>query len=186
MLLEVQEPPDEEVPEVAEDMPVQLLESPFLSGPDHSRQVELLIALEAVDDDFDPIGADAHVRVSLGDLFDGWKLRFEIRSVRHLEEEHDSAPLIPRELLDGLLAVEDVLHGVVLHPADQEARGRVAVLLLHHLSKIIKVMLIVDSEPHFVVLVVSILLILQEVALNVLVLGVWNRQRNHEVGIERD
>ena len=104
----------------------------------------------------------------------------------HLEEEHDSASLELRQLFDGLLAVEQVLHRVVLHPGNEEAAGGIAILLLHHLTKIVQVVLVVDSEPDLVVLVSGVLLVLKEVALDVLVFCVWNWQRNHEEGVEGD
>ena len=77
---------------------MQLLESPIFPYPDHPGQIELLVSLETVEYNLGPVGADPHVRVNLGDFLDWWQLWLQFRW--HLEEQHDSAPLIPRELFD--------------------------------------------------------------------------------------
>lgn len=184
MLLVIVEPPDKQVTEVPEHVPVQFLEGPIFSGPDHSRQVELVITLVTMHNNLNPIGANAHVRIGLGDFFDWWQFGVEFRW--DLEEEHYAASLVPTQLLYRLLAVKNVLQGVVLHPADKETGSRVAVLLLHHLAQVVQIVLIVDSEPDFVVLVRAVLVVLQEIALDVLVFGVRDRQRYHEEGVKGD
>lgn len=79
-----------------------------------------------------------------------------------------------------------MLQRVVLHPADEERGSRVSVLLLHHLTQVVQIVLVVDSEPDFVVLIRAVLLVLQQVSFHVLVLRVWNRQRHHQEGVKGD
>ena len=55
ILFKVFEPSDKEVQEVLENLHVQLLESPILPGPDHSWQVELVIALVNMDYNLHPV-----------------------------------------------------------------------------------------------------------------------------------
>lgn len=61
VLLVIMKPSDKEISEVPKDVPVQLFKCPVLPGPNDSRQVELLHTLEAVNNNFDPISANAHI-----------------------------------------------------------------------------------------------------------------------------
>ena len=161
---------------------MQFLERPVFSRPEHARQVELVHTLETMNDNLNPVGADAHVGIGLGDFFDWWQLGVEI--LRDLEEQHDTASLEPAQLLNSLLAVKNVFQGVVLHPRDKETGSRVPVLLLHHLPEVVQIVLVVDSESDSVVLVRAVLLVLKQVALHVLVFGVWDRKGSHEEGVK--
>jgi len=156
---------------------MQLFQCPILSCPNKSRQVKLLHTLVAVHNYFDPVSADTHIRISLGYLFDWWQLGVEL--VRDLKEKHDATSLELSELLDSLLTIEDMLHSVVLYPWNDETTRLIAILLLHHLTKIIQIVLIVNSEPYFIVLVVLIQVILKKVALNILIFCTWNWQSDH-------
>lgn len=54
-------------------MPVNFLEGPVFARPDDARQIELIHALVAVHNNLDPVAADAHVGVSLGDFLNRWQ-----------------------------------------------------------------------------------------------------------------
>ena len=159
VLLVILEPPDEEITEVFEYVPMQLLQCPILPCPNQSRQIKFLHTLKAMYDDFHPVRANPHIRISLRNLFYRWQNRIEL--IWNLKEKHNATSLVSCKLLNSLLAVENMLHCIVLYPGNDEAARFVAILLLHHQSQIIQIVLIVYSEPNFVILIGLIQLILE-------------------------
>jgi len=113
-------PSDQEVLGILEELKMSLLQSPVLSYPDKSWQVqEPGLVSENMNWNLYPSRIDSIVRIVLLDLLDGWKLRFEFRW--DLEEQKNSLSLISK-VFDTLLVVENMNKLVVTDPGNEEAR----------------------------------------------------------------
>lgn len=99
-----------------EELVVQLLQRPIFANPDYSGQVEVVNSVFDVNNEFGPFITNSHVGISPWYPLDRWQ--FRLKFFWNLEEKHDSASLELSKLFDGLLAVENVLHLMLVDPSN--------------------------------------------------------------------